>query len=105
MWADSPATTMSIVICAGVPRAPLVDSHHHYEPVLEAKASPPAGGWPPPTTRTMHNARGEPPEADMVARERLVTWPRASATRSLCAFLSPFFCFSFFFFFLILNKS
>lgn len=35
---------MSIVICAGVPRAPLVDSHHLHEPVPEAKASSPARG-------------------------------------------------------------
>lgn len=44
MWADSPATTMSIVICAGVPRAPLVDSHHLHGPVPEAKAGSPARG-------------------------------------------------------------
>jgi len=85
---------MSIVICAGVPRAPLVDSHHHYEPVLEAKASPPAGGWPPPTTRTMHNARGEPPEADMVARER----PRHLPPRLRDSLVARAFLFVFLFF-------
>lgn len=35
---------MSIVICAGVPRAPLVDSHHLHGPVPEAKASSAARG-------------------------------------------------------------
>jgi len=45
MWADSPATTMSIVICAGVPRAPhwsiLTTS---MDPFPEAKASSAARG-------------------------------------------------------------
>jgi len=62
MWADSPATTMSIVICAGVPRAPLVDSHHLHGPISRGESE--LGGKRvvlPPPSRTIHNARGESP--------------------------------------------
>lgn len=64
MWADSRATTMSIVICAGVPRAPLVDSHHL--PWTRSRGESELAGKRvvlPPPSRTIHNARGESPGA------------------------------------------
>ncbi|KAK9295600.1 hypothetical protein QLX08_010125 [Tetragonisca angustula] len=42
MWADSTATTISIVICAGVPRLSLVGFHHLHGSVVGP--SPAAGG-------------------------------------------------------------
>lgn len=72
MWADRPTTTMSIVICAGVPRAPLVDSHHLHESP-SCKRACRQRVVPPPPNRTIHNARSEPPEADIVGDSDFTT--------------------------------
>ena len=68
MWADSTATTISIVICAGVPRLPLVGFHHLHGSVVGP--SPAAGGCAATAASDRNNRQcAAPPSPHRIRRD------------------------------------
>lgn len=68
MWADSSATTISIVICAGVPRLSLVGFHHLHGSVVGP--SPAAGGCAATAASDRNNRQcAAPPPPHLIRRD------------------------------------